>query len=156
MRFQRWFKNCECIKFWAPSFARVSQKDQASACAQREDKELNHQNTSVAGRLLCHFKRQTFLAVYSNCSNYSQLCSLRWNVLARKRPYERHPSLRRLSNGIFWKSSKVRLTDDGPLSSFQERSSSASSFHASLLQAIDGVMSLALCHPVRFYIVPLQ
>ena len=34
--------------------------------------------------------------------------------------------------------------DDGPLSSFQGRSSNASSFHASLLQAIDGVMSLAL------------
>ena len=33
-----------------------------------------------------------------------------------------------------------RLIDDGPLSSFQGRSSSASSFHASLLQAIDGVM----------------
>ena len=36
------------------------------------------------------------------------------------------------------------LTDDGPSSSFQEKSSSASSFHASLLQAIDGVVSLAL------------
>ena len=34
--------------------------------------------------------------------------------------------------------------DDGPLSSFQGRSSSASSFNASLLQVIDGVMSLAL------------
>ena len=37
-------------------------------------------------------------------------------------------------------------SDDGPLSSFQGRSLSTSSFHASLLQAIDGVMSLAL-HP---------
>ena len=34
--------------------------------------------------------------------------------------------------------------DDGPLSSFQGRSSNASSFHASLLQVIHGVMSLAL------------
>ena len=34
--------------------------------------------------------------------------------------------------------------DDGPLSSFQGRLSNASSFHASLLQAIGGVMSLAL------------
>ena len=40
------------------------------------------------------------------------------------------------------------LTDDGPLSSFQGRSSSAFSFHASLLQAISGVMSLALCPQV--------
>ena len=39
----------------------------------------------------------------------------------------------------------VRLIDDGPLSSFGGRSSSASSFHASLLQAIDGVMTLASC-----------
>ena len=44
--------------------------------------------------------------------------------------------------------SNVRLIDDGPLSSFQGRSSSASSFHASLLQAIDGMMSLALCPQV--------
>ena len=42
----------------------------------------------------------------------------------------------------------IRLMDDGPLSSFQGRSSSASSFNASLLQAIDGVMSLALCPQV--------
>ena len=38
--------------------------------------------------------------------------------------------------------------DDDPLSSFQGRSSSASSFKASLLQAIDGVMSQALCPKV--------
>ena len=48
--------------------------------------------------------------------------------------------------------------DDGPRSSFQGRSrrsslkgrerAIASSFHASLLQAIDGVMSLALCPQV--------
>ena len=41
--------------------------------------------------------------------------------------------------------SNVRLIDDGSLSSFQGRSSSALSFHASLFQAIDGVMSLVLC-----------
>ena len=46
------------------------------------------------------------------------------------------PSLRSVPNVAF---------DDGPLSSFQERSCSASSFHACLLQAIDGMMSLALC-----------
>ena len=42
----------------------------------------------------------------------------------------------------------VHLIDDGPLSSFQERLSSASSFHTFLLQVIDGVMSLALCPQV--------
>ena len=39
------------------------------------------------------------------------------------------------------------MIDDGPFSRpfIQGRLSSASSFHASLLQAIDGVLSLALC-----------
>ena len=44
-----------------------------------------------------------------------------------------------------WNGSNVCLIDDGPLSSFQGRASSTSSFHASLFQAINGVMSLALC-----------
>ena len=39
-------------------------------------------------------------------------------------------------------------SDNGPPSSFQGRLSSASSFNASLLQAISGVMSLALCPQV--------
>ena len=47
-----------------------------------------------------------------------------------------------------WNGSSVRLVDDGPLSSFQGRSSSASSFYASLLQAIDGVVFPALCPQV--------
>ena len=46
------------------------------------------------------------------------------------------------------RSSNVRLTDDGLVSSFEGRSSSASSFRASLLRAIDGVMSLASCSQV--------
>ena len=47
------------------------------------------------------------------------------------------------------------MIDDGPLSPFQGRSSSASSFHASLLQAIDVVMSLALCSHIIFYCLKL-
>ena len=39
----------------------------------------------------------------------------------------------------------VRLIDNGPLSFVQGRLSSTSSFNASLLQAVDGVISLALC-----------
>ena len=39
-------------------------------------------------------------------------------------------------------------SDGGPLSPFQGWSSSASSFNGSLLQTIDGVMSLTLCPPV--------
>ena len=42
----------------------------------------------------------------------------------------------------------VRLIDDGYLSFIQGRSSSTSFFHASLLQAIAGVMSLAVCSQV--------
>ena len=58
------------------------------------------------------------------------------------------PSLRSFPKRCLWNSSNVLLIDDDPLSSFQGRSSSGSSFHASLLQAIDGVMSLALCPQV--------
>jgi len=46
------------------------------------------------------------------------------------------------------KYSNVRLIDDDPFSSFQGRLASTSSFHAPLLQVIDGVMSLALCPQV--------
>ena len=58
-----------------------------------------------------------------------------------------HPVSQKFHQRCLWNSASVRLSDDGPLSSFlsscQRRSSSASSFHASLLQAIDGVMTLA-------------
>ena len=40
---------------------------------------------------------------------------------------------------------RFQCSDDSPLSSFQGRSSSASSFNACLRQAINGVMSFALC-----------
>ena len=69
----------------------------------------------------------------------------RWYYALGKAPnYALHPvsqtfPQRRLRNG-----SNVRLTDDGPFSSFQGRSPSASSFHAFLLQPIKSVMSLAL------------
>ena len=53
-------------------------------------------------------------------------------------------SLRRFPNVAFEMVPIVGLFDDGPLSSFQGRSSSAFSFHASLPQAIDGVMSQQL------------
>ena len=59
--------------------------------------------------------------------------SSRWYLCARKSPYALHPV------------SEVSPTL--PLKQFQ-CSSGASSFHASLLQAIDGVMSLALCPQV--------
>ena len=56
------------------------------------------------------------------------------------------PSFRSFPNvGFETVQKNVRLIDDGLLSPFQGRSSSASSFHASLVQPIDSVMSLALC-----------
>ena len=54
------------------------------------------------------------------------------------------PSLRRCPQRYLWSIFSVRLIDNGPLSSFQGRSSGMSSFHASLFQAIDSVMSSAL------------
>ena len=74
--------------------------------------------------------------------------SSRWYLCARKSPYALHPVSQKFPQRRQGNSSNVRLTDDGRLSSFQGRSSSASSFHASLLQAIDGVMSLAMCPQV--------
>ena len=56
--------------------------------------------------------------------------------------------LSEVSQRCLWKGSNVRLIHDGLLSSFQGRSSSALSFNAFLLQAINGVMSLALCPQV--------
>ena len=58
--------------------------------------------------------------------------SSRWYLCAQKFPQH-----------CLWNSSNVHL-----LSSLQGRSSSTSSFHASLLPAIDGVMALALCPQV--------
>ena len=71
--------------------------------------------------------------------------SSRWYLHAPKNPYVLHLVSQLFPQHCLWNSSNVLLIDDGPLSSFQGRLSSASSFHTSLLQVIDGVMSLALC-----------
>ncbi len=55
------------------------------------------------------------------------------------------PRLSKFPQRCHCDSSSVRLIDNGPFSSFQGRSSSASSSHASILQANNGVMFLALC-----------
>ena len=74
-----------------------------------------------------------------------QLSSSKGYLLALESPYAptHSQTLRCLRNG-----SNVRLIDDGPVFSPPGRSSSAFSFHASLLQAIDGAISLALCSQV--------
>ena len=77
------------------------------------------------------------------------LVSSRWHLCARKSLYVLGYILsQKFHQRRLWNVSNVRLIDAGPLSSFQGRSSTASSFHAFLLQAIDGVVSLALCPQV--------
>ena len=72
--------------------------------------------------------------------------SSRWYLCALNRPCALHQAVsQKFPQRCLWNGFNLRLIDDGPLSPFWERSSSASSFHASLLQAIDGVTSLALC-----------
>ena len=70
------------------------------------------------------------------------------NLCTRKSPYALHPVSQKFPQRCLWNGSNVRLTDDGPLSSSEGRSSGASSLNASLLQVIDGVMFLALCPQV--------
>ena len=88
-----------------------------------------------------------------------QLSSLQDGVsaLGKKNPYAFHPVSQKLPHFALRrkrkkrrkkKRSDIRPVDDGPLSSFQRRSSSAFSFHASLLQTIDGLMFLVLCPQV--------
>ena len=93
---------------------------------------------------VCVCEEDSFL---QNSSILLQFSS-RWYVCARKSPYALHPVSQKFPQSCLSNGSNVRVIDDGPLSSFQRRSSSASSVYASLLQAIDGVMFLALCPQV--------
>ena len=63
-----------------------------------------------------------------------------------EKPVYASPRLSQVSPmfNCLWNISNVRLIDDGPLSSFQGRLSSASPFHTSLFPAIDGMMFSAL------------
>ena len=70
--------------------------------------------------------------------------SSRWYLRAQKSPHVHHPISQKFAQRCLWNGSSVHLIDNGPLLSFQRRSPSASSFHPSLLQAIDGVMFLFL------------
>ena len=65
-------------------------------------------------------------------------------ALGKADNYVLHSVSQKFSQRCLWNGSNVRLTDAGHLSSFQGKSSSASSFNSSLLQAINGVLSLAL------------
>ena len=104
--------------------------------------------------VLDNYLRVCILSVHSNTavkwlSITTVQFSSRWYLCTRKSPYAIHPVTQKFPQRCHSNGSNVRLIDDGPLSSSQgSRSSSASSFHASLLRAIDGVMSLALCPQV--------
>ena len=80
---------------------------------------------------------------YFNNNSAVQFSS-RWYLCAWKSPYVLRLVSQKFPQRCLWNSSNIRLVDDGPLSSFQGRSSSTSSFHTALLQVISGVMSLAL------------
>ena len=71
--------------------------------------------------------------------------SVQGGIYALGKAYMRSTPSQKFPQRCLWNGSNVRLIDVGPFSSFQGRLSSTSFFHASLLQAIDGVMSLALC-----------
>ena len=77
-----------------------------------------------------------------------ELSSVQNGIYALRKVHMRSTPSLKFPQRCLWSSSSVRRIDDGPLSSFQGRSSSASSFHASVLQAIGGVLSLALCPQV--------
>ena len=67
---------------------------------------------------------------------------------ARESPHALHPVTLEFPPWCLWNNSNVSLIDDGPFSSSQGRSLTSSSFDVSLLRAIYGVMSLALCPQV--------
>ena len=69
----------------------------------------------------------------------------RWYLRPQKSPFVLHPTSQKFPHCCLWNGFSVHLVDDGPLLSFQGRSCNISSFHARLLQAINSVMSLALC-----------
>ena len=79
------------------------------------------------------------------CSVQFKIVSICSEKLICPPPHPPTPISQNFPWPCLWNSVIVHLIDDGLLRSFQGRSSSASSFNASLLQVIDGVMSLALC-----------
>ena len=95
----------------------------------------------------CHTQQRAYSVQFSPAGS-------RWYLCARKNPYALHPISQKFPQSRLWSGSNVRLIDDGPLSSFQGRSSSAPTFHASFLQVIYGVMSLAWCPQVVSALCP--
>ena len=84
-------------------------------------------------------------------SHLEMFSSVQFKVASMRseKPICAPPHLSEVPWCCLWNGSNVRLIGSGLLSSFQGRSSNASSLHASVLQMIDAVMSLALC-PTAF------
>ena len=66
----------------------------------------------------CHTQQRAYSVQFSPAGS-------RWYLCARKNPYALHPISQKFPQSRLWSGSNVRLIDDGPLSSFQGRSSSA-------------------------------
>ena len=120
------------------------QKELVSAqkTPQEHNKDLNHLHylSSGTGR-----KTPTYLLTYLSSGMQVQFSSVPDGIYAlEKAHYAFHPVSQKFPQCCLWNGSNVPLSDDDPLLSFQRRPSSTSSFHASLLQAINGVMSSAL------------
>ena len=78
-----------------------------------------------------------------------QFSSVQDGIYALEKTLCAPPRLLEVSPTLPWKRFQYSSIDNGPFSSIQERSSSASFFSISFLQAIDGVMFLALCPRVQ-------
>ena len=86
----------------------------------------------------------------SDTESWRTVQNVKWYQCAKKKPIKvcAPPCLSDVSPTLPLKQSQCHLIDSGPLLFFQGRLSTSSSFHISLLQAVRGVMSLALCPQV--------
>ena len=128
---------CACSSTWL--FKDSERNDHIHVCLSIYFKVTKTTILSVATlvSLTCNYQFGT----HTQCKCSHQFSS-RWYLCARKSPYALRPFSHKFSQRCMRNSSSVSLIDDGPLWSFQGRSSSYSSFHASLLQAFYGMMSL--------------
>ena len=105
---------------------------------------------------IIHYRHIGAVLVYTRewplerCVNSVRFTSLQNGISVLGKSHIRSvTSLRNFPRCCLFDGSNDDLTDDnGPFSSFQTKSVSASSVYASFLQAIDGVLSLALCPQV--------
>ena len=100
--------------------------------------ELTHKGVGSSALETRHTNTTKTWVAYGSSHLFSsvQFSSVQDGIYAlgkKKKKNALHPVSQKFPQRCLWNGSNVRLTDDGPLSSFDERSSSASSFNASLL-----------------------